>query len=212
MWRWDPDTFGSIAANSNPAGLGTFIYNLGFPGQYYLPELGLYYNYFRDYDPAVGRYIESDPIGLAGGSMSTYTYVGGNPISNIDPLGLDGYTCFGCHHPPLFPVPVASPIPPNAAGAIGDEPKFVKFPDLPAANDGSAAKSCPDDECDKRLAELNALADVIVRMRAEAGSAQVTFLLMQQNFTNKLIEFNTLCPQRRVQSTLVYRKAFPAGT
>src|SRR5271154_2801022 len=41
MWRWDPDTFGSIPANSNPAGLGTFVYNLGFPGQYYLPELGL---------------------------------------------------------------------------------------------------------------------------------------------------------------------------
>jgi uncharacterized protein RhaS with RHS repeats len=42
----------------------------------------------RDYDPAVGRYVESDPIGLAGGSYSTYLYVGGDPIDNIDPLGL----------------------------------------------------------------------------------------------------------------------------
>jgi RHS repeat-associated protein len=46
------------------------------------------YNYARDYDPQTGRYIESDPIGLAGGSWSTYAYAGANPISYIDPLGL----------------------------------------------------------------------------------------------------------------------------
>jgi hypothetical protein len=46
------------------------------------------YNYSRDYDPAVGRYVESDPMGLRGGSYSTYAYGLGNPLSNIDPLGL----------------------------------------------------------------------------------------------------------------------------
>ena len=87
-WRWDPDTFGSLGPNQNPGGLGTFIYNLRFPGQYYQAETGLMLNYFRDYDPQTGRYVESDPIGLAGGSYSTYTYVGGNPISYRDPYGL----------------------------------------------------------------------------------------------------------------------------
>lgn len=64
------------------------IYNIRFPGQYYLPESGLYYNYFRDYDPQTGRYIESDPMGLAEGSYSTYSYTNDNPISLSDPLGL----------------------------------------------------------------------------------------------------------------------------
>jgi RHS repeat-associated protein len=88
MWRWDPDTFGSVVPNGNPAGLGTFSYKLRFPGQYALSESGLNYNYFRDYDPQMGRYIESDPIGLAGGSYSTYAYAGGNPLSKFDPMGL----------------------------------------------------------------------------------------------------------------------------
>ena len=46
------------------------------------------YNYFRDYDPNVGRYVESDPIGLAGGSYSTYAYANENPVSLSDPMGL----------------------------------------------------------------------------------------------------------------------------
>lgn len=60
---------------------------MGLPGQYFDQETGLHYNYFRDYDPSTGRYIESDPIGLGGG-LNTYGYSRANPLRFIDPFGL----------------------------------------------------------------------------------------------------------------------------
>jgi RHS repeat-associated protein len=64
MWTWNSDPFGTDAANPNPAGAGAFAYNLRFPGQIFDGQAGLHYNWYRDFDPASGRYVESDPVGL----------------------------------------------------------------------------------------------------------------------------------------------------
>jgi RHS repeat-associated protein len=70
----------------------SFAYNLRFPGQYYDAETGLNQNYFRDFDPSTGRYIESDPIGLKGG-INTYSYVLDSPAMLSDKFGLSAGNC-----------------------------------------------------------------------------------------------------------------------
>jgi RHS repeat-associated protein len=83
MWTWFSDPFGTTAAT----GASGFTYNLRFPGQIYDPQAGLQQNYFREYDPAIGRYVESDPVGLRGG-INTYAYSRASPVGNADPSGL----------------------------------------------------------------------------------------------------------------------------
>jgi len=64
MWTWNSDPFGTDAANPNPAGAGTFAYNLRFPGQLFDGQAGLHYNDTRFLDPATGTYETSDLLGL----------------------------------------------------------------------------------------------------------------------------------------------------
>ena len=82
VWSADYDPFGR-------ATVGISIKNLPlrFPGQYHDAETGTHYNYLRDYDPATGRYLTSDPIGLHGGD-NTYAYASLNPLKYVDLLGL----------------------------------------------------------------------------------------------------------------------------
>jgi len=88
LWRWESEGYGGTAPNEDVDGDGTrLVFNPRFPGQYYDQESGLHYNGHRYYHPRLGRYISSDPIGVAGG-LNTYLYVGGNPLTGFDPIGL----------------------------------------------------------------------------------------------------------------------------
>jgi RHS repeat-associated protein len=92
-WRWEGTAFGETLPQEDPDGDGKkTVINQRYAGQYFDQETGLHYNWFRYYDPKIGRYISSDPIGLAGG-LNTYTYVRNNPLRWTDPLGLDVTVC-----------------------------------------------------------------------------------------------------------------------
>lgn len=89
VWEGQYWPFGDVfTEDRDPDGDGVEVTQpFRFPGQYEDAETGLFYNYFRDYDPKIGRYIEADPIGLKGG-VNLFTYSLLNPISLIDIDGL----------------------------------------------------------------------------------------------------------------------------
>ena len=88
VWRARYDPFGRAVVNDDPDADGQRLsLPLRFPGQYEDPETGLHYNHHRYYDPDLGRYLSSDPLGLVAGP-NPYTYANNDPINHIDPTGL----------------------------------------------------------------------------------------------------------------------------
>ena len=89
VWKWEQqEPFGVNAANEDPDGNSVaFEFNLRFPGQYFDKETGFHQNYFRDYDSKIGRYLQTDPVGLFGG-INLYSYVSARPTTESDSRGL----------------------------------------------------------------------------------------------------------------------------
>ena len=163
VWRSRQEAFGKATVQEDPDGNGAIItFNTRLPGQYFDLETGLHYNYFRDYDPAVGRYAESDPIGLAGG-LNTFRYAGANPVSYSDPRGLNvaGVNPFNpcsiCHNG-VFPAPIlpGAPSPSKPWEWNPPEPKPIVKPKEPK---GGNDDDC-DDECDQILEMDTAMCNV----------------------------------------------------
>ena len=123
VWRWDTaESFGATAPDQNPASLGTFTFNQRLPGQVFDAESGLFQNWNREYNPRVGRYMQSDPIGLEGG-INTYGYVGGDPLRASDPTGLMFLTSMdmACAQNPALCAELAGQYVQNAAALVGDQ-------------------------------------------------------------------------------------------
>lgn len=89
-WRWLADPFGESLPEEDPAGVGAFVLPLRFPGQYFDAETGLHANRLRYYSPTLGRYLESDPVGLEGG-VNTYAYAENQPTAMVDPNGTTAF-------------------------------------------------------------------------------------------------------------------------
>ncbi|MFT5591634.1 MAG: RHS repeat-associated protein, partial [Bradyrhizobium sp.] len=83
VWRASVTGFGELIPDAN----SLTVLNLRGSHQYYDAQTQLHYNHHRYLDPRNGRYLSTDPSGIAGG-LNLYTFAANNPVANIDPLGL----------------------------------------------------------------------------------------------------------------------------
>ena len=140
-WQWAYSAFGdeqpTIAKNrfANTAlnqsfgstNVAAVTFNLRYPGQYFDVESGLHYNWHRSYCTNCGRYTQADPIDLQGG-WNRFGYVGGNPLSMTDPMGLQAVI--------VGPGGIPIPIPPTPGSPSPTSPPGWDPTDGPAPRPG----------------------------------------------------------------------------
>lgn len=99
VWRHDnQEPFGASPADENPSELGAFEFPIRHSRGYADKETGRVYTYFRDNDPDIDRFLQSDPIGLRGG-LNTYLFVA-DPLTETDLFGLAGSRSTGGYRKP----------------------------------------------------------------------------------------------------------------
>lgn len=141
VWSWNSDAYGNALPNEDVDGNGVQTHiPLRFPGQFYDQQAQLNYNYFRDYDQSIGRYIESDLIGLRGG-INTYVYAAANPLRYIDTYGLNSTGSTLVYGPGGGGVGVGGAV--LGVGAVEIILQQLSPPMLAKPIQGSKPKGCP---------------------------------------------------------------------
>jgi len=105
------DSFGKLTAST-----GSLVNSFQYTARESDAETGLYYYRARYYNPTLQRFISEDPIGLNGGDVNFYPYVGNSPTNLADPFGLSGMAGRNCGNSsggPQSPVQAKTPFPPS---------------------------------------------------------------------------------------------------
>jgi len=191
VWRWDQsEPFGNNPADENPSGLGAFDLPLRLPGQYYDKETNLHYNYHRWYDSAVGRFLQSDPLGLSAG-LNTFTYAYDDPIRLSDPTGLDVTVTFYPGGPGHIGIGV------NSTSTVGLYPQQRNLAvalcrDVSGVATSDQTRQSPDDVRRSRSITINttALQDAFVQqyLNAAQNSPNLNYNLCSQQCTRFVID------------------------
>ncbi len=156
--------FGEAHAITGPA-----ANNLRFPGQYFLIEAGLHYNWHRHYDPSLGRYLQPDPLEFIDGP-SLYAYAKSAPTMKVDPEGLQAA--------PSFPRPGFTPIPPVFVPGTPENRRWTDqairgvkgFVNACFRQIGNTTPNKNDPECDREWDEARAIcADLLGRRNPPLG-------------------------------------------